>query len=222
MVNRFLSFLFSLFQTSKTADDPPMWLIVGLGNIGSQYKNNRHNVGFMVVDALADTQPNASWKGKFHAQIADIRLGGQKCLLMKPETLMNRSGLSVSEAVCFYKIPPEKILVIHDELDLAPGKLRFKTGGGHAGHNGLRSIDQMIGTSDYHRLRVGIGHPGRKSMVTGHVLGDFAKEDQDWLNALLNACAKRFDLIISGAEDDFLSQVAQDIAPYKPNDKKDT
>src|SRR5210317_1683475 len=145
-----------------------MKLIVGLGNPGAKYARNRHNIGFMAVDRIASDHGFGPWKPKFQGQIAEGRLGREKVLLLKPETFMNKSGQSVGEAMRFYKLEPEDVIVIHDELDLAPGKVRVKQGGGHAGHNGLRSIHAHIG-ENYARVRLGIGHPGRKDLVAHYV-----------------------------------------------------
>ena len=153
-----------------------MLLLVGLGNPGSQYAANRHNVGFMAVDAIHRRHGFGPWRRKFHAEISEGTFAGEKCLLVKPQTYMNESGRAVSEAMRFYKLSPGEVLVIHDEVDLPPGKIRMKEGGGAAGHNGLRSISGAIG-NEFRRLRIGVGHPGVKEMVPIHVLHDFAKAD---------------------------------------------
>ncbi|MFT6169513.1 MAG: PTH1 family peptidyl-tRNA hydrolase [Celeribacter sp.] len=164
-----------------------MKLFVGLGNPGAKYAGNRHNIGFMVVDRIAEDAGFAPWRAKFQGKVSEGKLGNEKVILLKPETFMNLSGQSVGEAIRFYKLEPADVIVFHDELDLAPGKARVKTGGGHAGHNGLRSIHQHIG-ADYDRVRLGIGHPGHKDRVAGYVLSDFAKADQDWLDDLIRGC----------------------------------
>jgi PTH1 family peptidyl-tRNA hydrolase len=164
-----------------------MKLFVGLGNPGSKYAGNRHNIGFMVLDRIAEEGGFAPWRSKFQAKVTEGKLGREKVILLKPETFMNLSGQSVGEAMRFYKLTPADIVVFHDELDLAPGKARVKTGGGHAGHNGLRSIHQHIG-ADYDRVRLGIGHPGHKDRVAGYVLSDFAKADENWLDDLIRGC----------------------------------
>ncbi|WP_270728188.1 aminoacyl-tRNA hydrolase [Shimia sp. Alg240-R146] len=161
-----------------------MKLFVGLGNPGTKYQNNRHNIGFMALDRIADDHGFAPWKGKFQGSLTEGRLGSEKVLLLKPETFMNLSGQSVGEAMRFYKLAAEDVVVFHDELDLAAGKLKYKKGGGHAGHNGLRSMHQHIGET-YGRVRMGIGHPGRKDLVSHYVLHDFHKMDQDWLDDML-------------------------------------
>lgn len=165
-----------------------MLLLVGLGNPGNKYSNNRHNIGFMAVDEIGHRHNFSAPKAKFQGILSEGRLGQEKALILKPQTYMNLSGQSVGEAARFYKIPPENIFVFHDELDIPAAKIKFKTGGGHAGHNGLRSLDQHLG-KNYHRIRMGIGHPGAKEQVNGHVLGDFAKADQNWLQDILDAVA---------------------------------
>jgi len=184
-----------------------MLLIAGLGNPGSQYSKNRHNVGYMAADALVRRHSFSPFARKFKGEIAEGTLGGEKALVLKPMTFMNLSGESVGEAMRFYKLSPADIIVIHDELDLVPGKLRLKLGGGHGGHNGLKSIDAHIG-KDYRRMRIGIGHPGDKTRVNGHVLGDFAKADADWLNPLLDAIADNADLLQGAEEATFMNRVA--------------
>ena len=161
-----------------------MKLFVGLGNPGAQYAGHRHNIGFMAVDRIAADHGFSPWRSRFQGQTSEGQLGGEKVLLLKPGTYMNRSGQSVGEALRFFKLTPGDVTVFHDELDLAPGKLRLKQGGGHAGHNGLRSIHEHLGDA-YGRVRLGIGHPGHKDAVAGYVLHDFAKADQDWLDDLL-------------------------------------
>lgn len=165
-----------------------MLLWVGLGNPGSKYNDNRHNIGFMAVDRIVRRHDFTPPKARFQGLAFEGRLGTEKILILKPQTYMNLSGQSVAEAARFYKISPEDIYIFHDELDIPAARIKFKTGGGHAGHNGLRSIDRHIG-KDYHRIRMGIGHPGNKDRVHGHVLGDFAKSDQSWLEPLLDAVA---------------------------------
>ncbi|MCK0167541.1 aminoacyl-tRNA hydrolase [Jannaschia sp. S6380] len=160
-----------------------MQLWVGLGNPGAKYAGNRHNIGFMALDRLAEDQ-GATWRSKFQGELAELRFGPERVWLLKPATFMNLSGQSVGAAMRFHKLEPADVTVFHDELDLAPGKLRLKQGGGHAGHNGLRSIHQHIGP-DYARVRLGIGHPGHKDRVSGYVLSDFAKAEATMLDDLL-------------------------------------
>ena len=175
-----------------------MLLIVGLGNPGAKYANNRHNIGFMAVDAIADDNNFSPAKSKFNGQVREgfieTSSGRVKALVLKPMTFMNESGRSVGAAAQFYKIPKDKIVVFHDELDIDPGKFRIKLGGGIAGHNGLRSIKAHMG-AEFWRARMGIGHPGRKEQVASYVLSDFAKSDADWVDALIDACARCADLL---------------------------
>ncbi len=192
-----------------------MKLFVGLGNPGAKYAGNRHNIGFMAVDRIADDHGFAPWRVKFQGQMTEGRLGSEKVLLLKPETFMNLSGQSVGEAMRFYKLDPEDVVVFHDELDLAPGKCRVKTGGGHAGHNGLRSIHQHIG-ENYQRVRLGIGHPGHKDRVSGYVLGDFAKSDQDWLDDLMRGISDGAAALATGDAPGFMNAIALRIQPAKP------
>lgn len=189
-----------------------MQIFVGLGNPGQEYAGNRHNIGFMALDRIAEDHGFSPWKSKFQGHVAEGRLGGDKVLLLKPETFMNRSGQSVGEAMRFYKLAPEDITVFHDELDLAPGKCRVKSGGGHAGHNGLRSVHGHIGEA-YGRVRLGIGHPGRKELVSGYVLHDFAKADADWLEPLLDGIGKGAPDLAAGDTARFLNAVALQTAP---------
>lgn len=188
-----------------------MLLLVGLGNPGEKYKRHRHNVGFMAVDAVADAYRFGAARNKFQAEMREGEIAGEKAILVKPQTFMNESGQSVGAAMRFYKLAPTDVVVFHDELDLAAGKIKAKLGGGNAGHNGLRSIDEHIG-SDFRRVRIGIGHPGDKTRVTGHVLGDFAKTDYDWLDPLLAAIA-RSAAFLSQGDSRFATAVAQQLAP---------
>ena len=189
-----------------------MKLFVGLGNPGAKYAGNRHNIGFMALERIAEDHGFGPWKGKFQGSITEGRLGHEKVLLLRPETFMNLSGQSVGEAMRFYKLTPEDVTVFHDELDLAPGKCRVKQGGGHAGHNGLRSIHQHIGP-DYGRVRLGIGHPGNKNAVAGYVLRDFAKADQDWLDDLLRGLSDGAPYLANGDTGKFMNAVALRVAP---------
>lgn len=184
-----------------------MHLIAGLGNPGAEYANNRHNVGFMAVDAIARHFSLPAFRSKFNALITDGTIDGERVLLVKPQTFMNRSGDAIAQAVNFYKLAPEDVTIIYDELDLAPGKVRVKTGGGNGGHNGLRSIDPAIGTA-YRRVRIGIGHPGHKELVTRHVLGDFAKADAEWLQPLLDAIGANAPLLAKGEGSSFMNKVS--------------
>lgn len=189
-----------------------MKLFVGLGNPGGKYAGNRHNIGFMALERIAEDHGFGPWKGKFQGAITEGRLGREKVLLLRPETFMNLSGQSVGEAMRFYKLTPDDVTVFHDELDLAPGKCRVKKGGGHAGHNGLRSIHQHIGP-DYGRVRLGIGHPGNKNAVAGYVLRDFAKADQEWLDDLLRGISDGAPQLAEGDTGKFMNAVALRVNP---------
>ncbi len=189
-----------------------MKLFVGLGNPGTKYAGNRHNIGFMAVDRIADDHGFAGWRNKFQGQVNEGRLGSEKVVLMKPETFMNRSGQSVGEAVRFYKLAPEDVVVFHDEIDLAPGKLRVKSGGGHAGHNGLRSLHAHIGDT-YGRVRMGVGHPGHKDAVPVYVLKDFSKADQDWLDDMLRGISDGAPHLADGDTGRFQNAVALRLNP---------
>lgn len=189
-----------------------MKIVVGLGNPGAKYASNRHNIGFMAIDRIHSDHRGSPWRKKFQADVSEVTAGGVRCLLMKPTTFMNDSGRAVSAAAQFYKISVGDVIVLHDELDLAPAKVRAKTGGGHAGHNGLRSIQAHCG-ADFVRLRLGIGHPGHKDKVHSWVLGDFAKADQDWVDDLVRALSDQLPLIVGGQLDQAMSLVGQALAP---------
>ncbi|MBS0232882.1 MAG: aminoacyl-tRNA hydrolase [Proteobacteria bacterium] len=199
-----------------------MKLFVGLGNPGEKYRANRHNIGFMAVDRIAERNGFGPWRKKFQGVISEGSLGGERVTLLKPETYMNESGRAVGEAQRFLKIPLSDIYVFHDELDLTPGKVKVKTGGGNAGHNGLRSITAHI-ENDYKRVRLGIGHPGSKDVVIYHVLNDFAKSDREWVGALLDAVADAAPYLAKGDDARFLSDVARftQEEPETPSRKSD-
>jgi peptidyl-tRNA hydrolase, PTH1 family len=190
-----------------------MRLIVGLGNPGSRYARNRHNVGFMAIDAIARRHGSPGFRSRFKGELAEGPIGRERVLLLKPQTFMNLSGESVGEAARFFKILPSEIVVIHDEIDLRPGKLRVKRGGGSAGHNGLRSVDSLLGP-DYWRVRIGVGHPGIKELVQPYVLQNFSGEElTGWVEPLLGAVAETVPLLLSDAPDAFMSEVARRFAP---------
>lgn len=193
-----------------------MLLFAGLGNPGAKYAMNRHNLGFLAVQRIAEDHGFTPWKSKFQAEISEGRLGGSKVLLIKPMTYMNDSGQAVGEAMRFYKLAPGDVTVFHDEIDLAPGKIRVKQGGGHAGNNGLRSVHQHIG-DEYQRVRMGVGHPGRKDLVSHYVLQDFAKADREWLDDLLRGVSDGAPFLADGQNDRFLNAVAQRVAPSRPS-----
>jgi peptidyl-tRNA hydrolase, PTH1 family len=190
-------------------------LLVGLGNPGPKYAGNRHNIGFMALAAIARRHNFGAFRARFRGEVASGQLTGQDALALKPLTFMNESGLSVGEAARFYKIPPASVFVFHDELDLAAGKVRVKLGGGAAGHNGLRSIDAHF-ANGYWRVRLGIGHPGDKRRVLGHVLDDFDETDRQWLDPVLAAVAENIPLLVAGDEGAFMSKVALALTPPRP------
>ncbi|MEM7464178.1 MAG: aminoacyl-tRNA hydrolase [Pseudomonadota bacterium] len=195
-----------------------MLLIAGLGNPGGDRANNRHNIGFMAADEIARRHDFSSWRKKFKSQIAEGELAGEKILLMKPQTYMNLSGEAVGEAMRFYKLSPSNVIVLYDELDLPAGKLRVKTGGGAGGHNGIRSVESHCGNA-FHRIRLGIGHPGNKAMVQRHVLGDFAKADHDWLEPFLDATAEYMPLVAKGEYSTYMNRVSLATSKNEPDKK---
>ena len=197
-----------------------MQLFVGLGNPESKYAKNRHNVGFMAIDALAAAYGFGDFREKYHGLLAEGQIGTQKVLLLKPQTFMNKSGVSVSEAVNFFKLDGSQIVVFYDELDLPPGKLRMRRGGGFAGHNGLRSINAHMG-ADFRRARLGIGHPGDKAKVTGHVLGDFANADADWLADFLKALADHAPLLAAGDDATYQTRVVEAMHSQDQTEQED-
>jgi peptidyl-tRNA hydrolase, PTH1 family len=183
-----------------------MWLMVGLGNPGPRYAGNRHNIGFMAIDAVVRRHNLGSWRRRFKGIAAEGPISGERIIALKPETFMNDSGLAVAEASHFYKIGLSHIVVFHDEIDLAPGKVRVKTGGGIAGHNGLRSISAHVG-NDYVRVRIGVGHPGVKEQVYSYVLGDFAVAERPWVEALCDIIADNAATLVKGGESSFQNKV---------------
>ena len=183
-----------------------MLLLVGLGNPGARYIGNRHNVGFMAVQAIAKRHGIGPWRRRFQGVACEGPIGGERVLLLLPGTYMNESGRAVGEAAQFYKLPPETTTVFHDEIELPPGKVRVKVGGGIAGHNGLRSISEHIG-NDYRRVRIGVGHPGHKDLVEHYVLSDFAKSEWPWVEALVDILAENVDLLVRGEDASFQNKV---------------
>lgn len=196
-----------------------MRLFVGLGNPGDKYAGNRHNIGFMALDRIAEDHGFSPWRSKFQGEVSEGKFGSDKVILLKPMTFMNKSGQSVGEAMRFYKLDSTDITVLHDELDLAPGKCRVKAGGGHAGHNGLRSIHQHIGPH-YDRVRLGIGHPGHKDAVAGYVLRDFAKADQEWLDDLMRGISDGAEHLARDDGGKFMNAVALRVAPPRSSTTK--
>ncbi len=193
-----------------------MRLFVGLGNPGAQYARNRHNIGWMAVERIAADHGFSPFRSRFQGRFSEGRLGGGKVALLLPTTFMNRSGQSVGEAARFFKVDPADIVVFHDEIDLAPGKLKCKTGGGHAGHNGLRSLHSHVGP-DYARVRMGVGHPGHKDRVPGYVLHDFARADEEWLDDMLRGISDGASNLADGDTGRFLNAVAQRLTPPRPS-----
>lgn len=196
-----------------------MILLVGLGNPGGKYAKNRHNIGFMALDTIVRRHSFGPWRSKFSGQMCEGTIDGVKVLALMPETYMNESGRSVAAAARFYKIAPEQIIVMHDELDLPFAKIKIKTGGGHGGHNGLRSIDAHMG-KNYKRVRLGIGHPGSKEKVHNHVLGDFAKAETAELDKMLDCVAQLIGCVCDGNDTDFMNRYAMDMRPQRPNKPK--
>jgi peptidyl-tRNA hydrolase, PTH1 family len=196
-----------------------MKLLVGLGNPGPEYARNRHNIGFMALDAVASAYSFGPWKRRFQGETCEGLIGGDKVVALKPLTYMNLSGQSVGEAARFLKIDPRDIVVIHDELDLPPAKLRTKIGGGHGGHNGLKSIDAHLGTKDYVRVRLGIGHPGDKDLVADYVLHDFGKGDLAWVHDMVDAIADNLGTLLKGDEAGFMNKIVRTLEPPKPKEK---
>jgi len=199
----------------------PTHLIVGLGNPGPDYFFTRHNIGFLTVDAIAEAARATAWQKKFKGEIATATLDGETFLLLKPQTFMNLSGESVGEALRFYKMDPEQVIVFHDDLDLPATKVKVKQGGGNGGHNGLKSIDAHIGAS-YWRARLGIGHPGDRTKVVGHVLSPFSKSDKRWLQELFDAITKHLPHLLKGEAALFMSRIAEThIEPPEPKGPKE-
>ena len=195
-----------------------MLLLVGLGNPGQDYVRHRHNIGFMAADRIAEDWGFSPWRRRFQGDVAEGKLDGHKVLLLKPLTFMNESGRSVGEAVRFFKLAPDDVVVLYDEIDLAPGKVRCKRGGGHSGHNGIRSLHAHLGP-DYRRVRIGVGHPGDKDRVIGHVLSSFSGADKTWLEPLLDAISDAAPFLAEHRDEKFQSQVAHLMQPAKPTKK---
>ena len=194
-----------------------MLLLVGLGNPGGRYAGNRHNIGFMAADLIVRRHGFSPWRKRFQGEAAEGTLDGERVLVLKPLTFMNHSGQSVGEAMNFYKLTPDDVVVLYDEIDLAPGKVKVKQGGGAAGHNGIRSIDAHIGP-DFWRVRLGVGHPGDKARVHGYVLSDFAKAEDAWLEKLLDAVSDAIPLMAKKQDGKFMTKVA--LLTQPPPEKK--
>ena len=195
-----------------------MQILVGQGNPDAKYLRNRHNLGFMVLDAIASDHGFGPWRAKFQSQVCEGRIGSEKVLLMKPETYYNETGRAAQAAMKFYKLSPEDVTIFHDEIDLAPGRMRVKRGGGHSGNNGIRSMIAHVG-ADVRRIRMGVGHPGDKSRVMPYVLADFSKADEAWRDALISACSKALPMLIEQNDERFQSEVMR-LAPAPKHDPK--
>ena len=197
-----------------------MHILVGQGNPDSKYLRNRHNLGFMVMDAIASDHGFGPWRSKFQSQVSEGKIGGEKILLMKPETFYNETGRAAQAALKFYKLEPEDVTIFHDEIDLAPGRLRVKRGGGHSGNNGIRSMIAHVG-ADVRRIRMGVGHPGDKSRVMPYVLSDFSKADEVWRDALIEACSRALPMLLSESDERYQTEVMR-LAPAPKRDPKQT
>ncbi|MDJ0948980.1 MAG: aminoacyl-tRNA hydrolase [Alphaproteobacteria bacterium] len=195
-----------------------MHLLVGLGNPGPSYAGHRHNLGFMVLDEIVRRHGFGPFRARFRGRLAEGLLHGEKVLALEPTTYMNESGASVGEAVRFYKIPLERVIVLYDEIDLAPGKVRVKRGGGAGGHNGIRSLDSHLG-KDYWRVRIGVGHPGEKHLVERYVLSDFRKEERPLVDKVVDAVAEAIPLLVAGQDGRFMNRVSTLINPPRPKPK---
>ncbi len=189
--------------------DSSSYLLVGLGNPGAEYKGHRHNIGFMMMDRLASDYQASAFKSKFQGEITQAQIDGVKAFLLKPQTYMNNSGQSVQAAAKFYSIPPERIIVFYDELDLPLGKIRVRQGGGTGGHNGIKSLDAHLPSKSYWRVRLGIGHPGDKEKVTGYVLSNFAKAEQSLLEDILYYGSKYAPLLLSEHFSDYMTRLSE-------------
>lgn len=200
------------------SEDPVMHILVGQGNPAPKYLRTRHNLGFMVMDAIASDYGFGPWRSKFQSQVSEGKIGGHKVLLMKPETYYNETGRAAQAALNFYKLSAEDVTVFHDEIDLAPGRTRVKRGGGHSGNNGIRSMIAHVGAG-VRRVRMGVGHPGDKSRVMPYVLSDFAKADETWRDALIEACSRALPLLLSEGDERYQTEVMR-LAPAPKHDPK--
>lgn len=205
-------------SADETLKDPVMHVLVGQGNPAPKYLRNRHNLGFMVMDAIASDYGFGPWRSKFQSQVSEGKIGGEKVLLMKPETYYNETGRAAQAALQFYKLSPQDVTVFHDEIDLAPGRTRVKRGGGHSGNNGIRSMIAHVG-AEVRRVRMGVGHPGDKSRVMPYVLADFAKADEAWRDALIDACSRALPLLLSEGDERYQTEVMR-LAPAPKHDPK--
>lgn len=204
--------------SSEPKEDPPVLILVGQGNPGSKYAGNRHNLGFMALDKIAGDHGFGPWRSKFRGVCAEGTVAGAKILLVKPDTFYNETGQSVGEAARFYKLSAEAVTVFHDEIDLAPGRLRVKRGGGHSGNNGMRSIMAHVG-AEVRRIRMGVGHPGDKTKVMPYVLADFPQAETAWVDALLDACSRALPFLVEGDDERFQTEVLR-LAPAPKADPR--
>lgn len=198
-----------MFKFAKQKE--PMSLIVGLGNPGAEYEGHRHNVGFMAAEEIARAYNYAPFRSKFQGMFAEGKIDGRKVGILMPKTYMNNSGQSVAAAAKFYKIAPADIIVLHDELDLEPSRVKTKIGGGNGGHNGLKSIQAHLGTAEFKRVRIGIGHPGDKDKVSDYVLSDFAKSERPWVKKLIELLARHMPLLVEGGDAKFMTKIAEEM-----------
>ena len=205
---------------AQNTGEPVMHILVGQGNPDAKYLRNRHNLGFMVLDAIASDYGFGPWRAKFQSQVCEGRVGSSKVLLMKPQTFYNETGRAAQAALQFYKLTAEDVTIFHDEIDLAPGRMRVKRGGGHSGNNGIRSMIAHVG-ADVRRIRMGVGHPGDKSRVMPYVLSDFSKADEVWRDALIEACSKSLPLLFEQNDERFQTEVMR-LAPAPKHDPKQT
>lgn len=208
----------SVSETGPDTGAPIMHILIGQGNPGAKYAGNRHNIGFMTLDAIAEAHGFGPWRNKFQGLASEGSIGGVKLLLLKPETFYNETGRAAAAAAKFYKLDAEDVTVFHDEIDLAPGRLRVKRGGGHSGNNGIRSMMAHLG-ADVRRIRMGVGHPGDKSRVMPYVLSNFSKADEAWRDALIAACARALPMLITETDERFQSEVMR-LAPAPKSDPK--
>lgn len=208
----------AIIDSEGQAEEAVMHILVGQGNPGAKYAGNRHNIGFMTMDAIAADHGFGPWRSKFQGQVCEGTVAGEKLLLMKPETFYNETGRAAQAAMKFYKLTPEDVTIFHDEIDLAPGRLRVKRGGGHSGNNGIRSMIAHIG-AEVRRIRMGVGHPGDKSRVMPYVLSDFSKADEIWKDPMIEACARALPLLVSEGDERYQTEVMR-LAPAPKNDPK--
>jgi peptidyl-tRNA hydrolase, PTH1 family len=211
--------LFSIFHP-KEQENTPMWILVGLGNPGTEHQHDRHNIGFMAIDAIAKAHDITAFKSRFKGDVAEGRIAGERVALAKPMTYMNLSGECIGQLARYYKVTQNRIIVFHDELDLAPFKLRVKKGGGAAGHNGLKSLDAHLETPEYWRVRLGIGHPGDRDRVTGYVLGPFGKDEKPYVAQWMDVVAKNIPLMLQQKHEDFMTKMAADFAAPDQKNKE--